>query len=324
MNHTDKASRKSGRRKNWLLVLASVAIAATVIGIGLSQRKSTGQTELNPGSDLADETEETLERSTEVSGNPAEDLLVETPFCTLHYPGKWGDAIRTESDDLGYGYAVRFYGTRNSGTKELFSILFGYSTENAVYVGTFMRNNISTDVYVEKATFAEDESWTAEDTNELRAMQTDADYVIEKLMEDPFFDTSDGKKGDIEIPTASDAVVDTPYALLYYPAQWKDALRWEAAAADDDGYVVTFYGTVDEAEVPLFAFHFQSAAEDGFQVGTVQYDGNEVGVYLALFDAPSENHWTDTQQHLFAALQEQAYYVLDKLAEDPNYSSVID
>ena len=249
--------------------------------------------------------------------------MVETPFCVLCYPGNWGGAIRTESDDLGYGYVVRFYGTSGSVEAELFSVMFGYCSENAEYVGTFMCNGISTDVYMETAALVDEDSWATQDADRIRAMQADADYIIEKLKEDPFFNTENGEGTETEIPTTIDEIVETPYCLLQYPAQWKDAVHWEIRS-DDDRYDVVFNGTVNEKEYQLFTFSFGSNTDSGFQVGIVQYEYEEVEVYLTLYDAPSEENWTDEQRSLFKALQDQAYSVLEHLPDNPNYSSVME
>ena len=154
-------------------------------------------------------------------------------------------------------------------------------------------------------------------------MQADADYIIEKLKEDPFFNTENGEDTETEIPTTIDEIVETPYCLLQYPVQWKDAVHWEIRS-DDDRYDVVFNGTVNEKEYQLFTFSFGSNTDSGFQVGIVQCEDEEVEVYLTLYDAPSEENWTDEQRSLFKALQDQAYSVLEHLPDNPNYSSVME
>ena len=301
MNDAPKTSMFSKWMKILLIVLGVIAAAVILVCVGLYWAKTGSQTALQT----------------------AEDIMVETPFCALCYPGNWGGAIRTESDDLGYGYVVRFYGTSGSVEAELFSVMFGYCSENAEYVGTFMCNGISTDVYMETAALVDEDSWATRDADRIRAMQADADYIIEKLKEDPFFNTENGEGTETEIPTTIDEIVETPYCLLQYPAQWKDAVHWEIRS-DDDRYDVVFIGTVNEKEYQLFTFSFGSNTDSGFQVGIVQYEDEEVEVYLTLYDAPSEENWTDEQRSLFKALQDQAYSVLEHLPDNPNYSSVME
>lgn len=309
MNDAPKTRMLSKWMKIFLIVLGLIA-AVVLVCVGLFSSK------LNSATGSAESAGQMAQQTTE-------DFLVETPFCTLHYPGHWGGAVRTESDDLGYGYIVRFYGASGSVEAELFSVMFGYGSENAEYVGTFMRNGISTDVNIETAALAEEDSWAAQDADQIRAMQADADYLIEKLKEDPFFNMEDGENVEIKIPTTIDEIVETPYCVLQYPAQWKDAMNWEILS-DDDRYDVLFCGTVNEKEYQLFTFSFGSNTDSGFQVGVVQYEDEEIEVYLTLYDAPSEKNWTDAQRNLFDALQDQAYSVLENLPDNPNYSSVMD
>lgn len=326
MNDAPKTRMFSKRMKILLIVLGLVTAAAVLVYAGLFWTKTDSQTEPEDATALEEEPsveQQPSESSGQTAVQTAEDIIVETPFCALCYPGNWGGAIRTESDDLGYGYVVRFYGTSGSVEAELFSAMFGYCSENAKYVGTFMRNGISTDVYMETAALVDEDSWATQDADQIRSMQTAADYVIEKLKEDPFFCAENGESPEIEIPSTIDVIVDTPYCVLQYPAQWQDAVQWEVLS-DDDRYDVVFNGTVNEKEYQLFTFSFGSNTDSGFQVGIVQYEDEEVEVYLTLYDAPSEENWTDEQRSLFKALQDQAYSVLEKLPDNPNYSSVMD
>lgn len=59
--------------------------------------------------------------------NEVNTLEIETPFCTLYYPGRWGDALRYDHDDSQEGvYKVRFYGkVEDKEVQHLFSIYFG-------------------------------------------------------------------------------------------------------------------------------------------------------------------------------------------------------
>lgn len=251
-----------------------------------------------------------------------EDITVETPFCTLHYPGDWGKAVKTKSDDLGYGYVVRFYGTSGSVEAELFSVMFGYGSENANFVGTITRNGISTEVNLEMAELAEADSWTTQDAEQIRAMQAAADYIVEKLNDDPFFNTENGEESKIEIPDSTNVIVDTKYCALQFPAQWRDSIHWEILT--DNGYDVVFNCTVDEKEYKLFTFSFGHGADNSIQIGVIKCEGEDVEIYLTLYDAPSENNWTVAQQNLFTELQAQAYFMQDNLHDNPNYASVME
>lgn len=323
MNGTRGAHKRPEKNKAWkiLIGIGLTAIIVISVCVGLFYFGPTARNKQDTSPDQPGEMEAT-KQPTGVTEQQVEDLLVETPFCTLHYPGKWSNSIKTEYEDLGYGYIVRFYGASGSVEAELFSVMFGYSSENAEYVGTFTRNGISTDVNLETAALVEG-SWAAQDVDQIRAMQAAADYVVEKMKDDPFFNTENGEGTEVEIPSTIDIIVDTPYCVLQFPAQWKDALNWEILD-NDDRYDVVFSGTVDGKVYQLFTFSFGESTDSGFQVGVVWHEGEMVEVYLTVYDAPSEENWTDTQRNLFAELQEQAYYVLENLSGNPNYMSEID
>lgn len=72
----------------------------------------------------AAETEDPREPDESLSADG--DIQVETPFCTLYFPGKWRDQISTRGVDLGYGYEVFFFVPCGDDTTELFAVLFGF------------------------------------------------------------------------------------------------------------------------------------------------------------------------------------------------------
>ena len=86
----------------------------------------------------------------------------------------------------------------------------------------------------------------------------------------------------------------------------------------EDGAVLRFYGTVGQGEYPLFTYSFEMPAEDGFRVGSLDRGGETVGVYLTIYDLP-EGDWTEGEESLFGALRDQAYSVLNRLSEEPDF-----
>ena len=145
-----KENENTGRGRLWLTAgLAALAVALVCgLAFGLSRRAPAEPTA--PG---AEQTESL--RATETQAGNQEtlgDLLVETPFGTLRCPGTWGSGLYAETEDLGSGYVVRFYGTCGSGTKKLFTIRFGSGGENGTYVGKITQGGVETEVYLERLT----------------------------------------------------------------------------------------------------------------------------------------------------------------------------
>lgn len=267
-----------------------------------------------PGADVTQPTDEP-------TADPQEDMAVVTPFCTLYYPGKWNDSIRTEQLDLGYGHAVHFYGSSCGRETELFSVLFGFDTEASTCIGTVMQNGISTDVNVEITAFAADDSWDADAVREITAMQKDADYLIDKLKKDSYFQLPETEEENV-VPDVSDAVLQTPYCTLYYPGQWKDAVSWDITS-DDDICTVAFKENFSGKNVTVFTLSFNNPEDTGFQMGTLNHKGREIAVCLTLCDFPQNENWDDAERNLFLTLQEQAFNMLEKLAADSHYTSIL-
>lgn len=63
--------------------------------------------------------------------------------------------------------------------------------------------------------------------------------------------------------------------------------------------------------------------ESGFRMGTLNDQGGDIAVCLTLYDVPQDAGWTDTERNLFLTLQEQAFTMLERLAEDSRYTSIL-
>lgn len=267
------------------------------------------------------EATETATEATEATDGYQADLVVDTPFCALYYPGEWSSSVRTEILDLGYGFAVHFYGTSHNREAELFSILFAFETENSTFIGSIEQNGILTDVHVEIAEFAADDSWDSEAANEILAMQEDVQYLLDRLAADPFFKTQGTADDDI-VPDLEDAAVETPYGTLYYPGMWKNEVIWEVASAED-GCTVTFFESFSALKAPVFMLTFNNPEDTGFHVGTIRHEGSDIEVYLTLHNFPQTENWSDSDRSLFTTLQEQSFQLLSKLSENPQYTSML-
>ena len=130
------------------------------------------------------------------------------------------------------------------------------------------------------------------------------------------------RKEEEIVPDISDAVLETPYGTLRYPGEWKDAVSWEISS-DEDICTVSVTETFSGKNAMLFVLGFGNPDDEGFQMGTLDYNGRDVPVCLTLCDFPQESNWSDSDRNLFIALQEQAYNMLERFAEDSAYTSIL-
>lgn len=97
MNGTRGAHKRPEKNKAWKILIGIVLTAIIVISVcvGLFYFGPTARNKQDTSPDQPGEMEAT-KQPTGVTEQQVEDLLVETPFCTLHYPGKWSNSIKTE------------------------------------------------------------------------------------------------------------------------------------------------------------------------------------------------------------------------------------
>lgn len=118
----------------------------------------------------------------------AEDLTVSTKYAELVFPAQWADQIRTETEEMGIGYAVTFYGTVGGKEAELFTVFFAAESENSFPVGILSVDGVAMDVCIEVAEVLSDGSWTTAQMDTISAMQESVNYMIEKLQETTDFE----------------------------------------------------------------------------------------------------------------------------------------
>lgn len=122
-----------------------------------------------------------------------------------------------------------------------------------------------------------------------------------------------------EYEREADLEVETPYATLYYPAQWAGGVRAEVQE-NEIGADVLFYGEVKGREALLFTVSFGGA--EGFPVGVYETrEGYLLDVTTALSDLELDESWMSADMDSICAMQEGINYVLEKLEEDPGFSA---
>lgn len=113
----------------------------------------------------------------------SEDLVVETPYCSLYFPGKWEQNLVVESID-GEIYGVAFWGKMGfKDPQKLFTISFG-GTEGILLGELENDSGEKIPVYVIPIEFFPDEDWTKDEIDGIYSMQEEMNYLISKLSGD--------------------------------------------------------------------------------------------------------------------------------------------
>lgn len=337
--HEDmKYARKNNNKKLVLVIILSIILAMLVCFViymetDWAQEPSPTEGEAPTGtapqmmeqeSTEPEETMAVLPEETAAEDTP-KDLMVTTPYCNLHYPGQWQDSVRVEMESTAYGCIVTFYGSVGDQEEKLFAVFFTESSDDSFPVGIITHGGTAMDVSVELFDIVPGSGLEEPDADELNAMQEGVNYLIDRLEENPVFSAVSQLSGsDIPEETkapAQDLVVDTPYCNLYYPAQWKDAVRYEAERTDA-GYIAVFYGTVNGKDAELFTVYFAETSEDSVPVGIYTAGDVAMDVSISMPELPENNDWCEADREIFYALQEKVNYLIDKLKEDTAFEPV--
>jgi hypothetical protein len=112
--------------------------------------------------------------------------------------------------------------------------------------------------------------------------------------------------------------IETKYCALYYPLEWEKNLRTEIVEKDD--YKVEFYGTVEgKEEQHLFDLIFNG--EVGYNLGTIKIEsGEDVSINIESYSFETDNTWTEDEEFILYAMQEDINYTIGMLAENENFT----
>lgn len=279
-----------------------------------TEPESTEPEESTPVHEENVETEET-----------AKDLVVTTPYCNLYYPAQWRDKVRAEMEYTAFGCIVHYYGTVGNQEVKLFVVFFAESSDDSYPVGTITHDGTMMDVSVELINMEQGNGAEKPDAEDLNDMQEGINYLLDKLEENPVFKPISQPSRD-DAPeetkdTTQDLVISTPYCDLYYPAQWKDAVRYEATVTEV-GYIVVFYGTVNGKEAELFTIYFAESSEDSVPIGIYTANNVSMDIAVSMPELLENSDWSEAERESFYALQEKINYLIDKLTEDKAFEPV--
>lgn len=214
---------------------------------------------------------------------------IHTKFCDLKFPEKWQTHVNTLIDET-EPYTVRF--TYADGTP-LFDIVFGECA--GTLLGRGSRDMENRPVYYVGYELDENNAGYYDQLG----IQDAADVILQNLKQDyglaeeaPAEDTPEGVYR-----------IDTPFAALYYPQKWEDAVT-----VTINGKSVTFsYG-----EIALFDICFEE--RDGAFLGT--YDGTPV--YAVSCDVSPEHVSADEYRDI-CAMQDDINVILEYLRKDEKF-----
>lgn len=115
------------------------------------------------------------------------DPEIKMPFCTLSYPGVWGDRVWWEFKPVDDGGDLNIYGLVAADVVRLFSLCFGTDPEGSVPVGNLKVGDGQLSVSLVVPEPEETAHWTAADWDDYSAMQECINDLMASLSENPDF-----------------------------------------------------------------------------------------------------------------------------------------
>lgn len=246
-----------------------------------------------------------------------QEIQINTPYCTLYFPGTWQDMLRTEQTELpeADSLVVAFYGKLEAHEDQhVFDILIqNEKTEDSL--GAILCTD-GEKRYVTTVFYSTDsiESWPETDKNLIYAMQEDINYIIDKLPlleEELISEETDGTQPVMtEAPEYEAVAVNTPYATMYYPGEWAQYLRTEHTEAEK--YTVNFYAAIDtHPELLLFSISFGDVDQDTVWIRTLE-DGSDLGVDVVFYSLQLDG-WDADQTQIALLMQESGNDLMQQL-----------
>ena len=202
--------------------------------------------------------------------------------CTLKYPDKWKDKIKTSTEDKDV-YSVRF----SSGDIKLFDIMFGGNS--GTVLGTLKQKDGNTVLYIKD--YALDKKH--KNDSELLEMKEDINFIINNLSKD--YDFAKGQK--IEDSSNELYEIKTDVVNLYYPKRWKDSVTTNVSK---NGVKFSYNKT------PLFDVLF--GGQKGVLLGT--YKDTEIFIKTCEI---KKDKLKDSDYSKALLMQEDMDYLLKKL-----------
>lgn len=117
---------------------------------------------------------------------------------------------------------------------------------------------------------------------------------------------------DTQNETPKKLEIETPVGTLTFPEEWAGDVQTKDTSTDGT-YAMSFYGTVNGADVLLFEIAI-GAAEGGYQLGSApDADGNMQSVWLNISEIKAEPEWSEADTARINTLQECVNDLIDQL-----------
>lgn len=257
-----------------------------------------------PSESTPEETEEVTEPEVEtVPETP--DVEIETPYCTLYFPGEWEELLQVEQVKGDVHKVIFSCKLDDSRTVELFRFLFGGEDGiGAVKAPDGKLINVS----VKSAEIKPEDDWTTSQINMVFSMQealnevlAGLDLVEHEVTTEPTVIPEDDTPSDL----------DTPYGMLQYPARWDKYLVTKIS--EKNGYSIKFSAKIgDHKAEHLFTVYF--GGDKGIEATTVKDSkGKEVALRLVVAEPELDSSWSDDERLILLAMQEDMNYLLSNL-----------
>lgn len=116
--------------------------------------------------------------------NKEPDVITETSYGDLHFPGKWKDDvfIETDAEDP---YTVSYYGVVDDEKYLLFSLVFGES--DGYCLGTFDTEEGNINMYIEEGKLDNIDHLSDKKQKQLYDMQINVNYILQNLEDEKGF-----------------------------------------------------------------------------------------------------------------------------------------
>lgn len=251
-----------------------------------------------------------------------EDIMVNTPYGMLSYPGVFDGKLQIEQDESN-GYCLSAYAEMEGKEKiHLFDILVGVEGEE--YIGILKKKNgEETVVYLNIYDLQFDGTWANSECDIIYGMQGLFNEFIlqmsvspemkeelpEEMVEtEPTFETEEAPQ---KTTSVADVVIQTTYGDLRFPGEHKEYLRTDRNL--NNGYTVAFSAKMmDGRKVALFDFTIGGTGD--VYIGTLNAkNGNSGEVYITSYDFEPDSTWSEDEIQVILAMQESVNYILEDL-----------
>ena len=282
-----------------------------------------------------------------------EDMVIQTPYCDLIYPGRWREQLRVEHTETSGMYTVSFYAVIvDKPEQHLFDISLGKRVTDcfAVIRGA---DGKEVEMMMNSGSFEPNDAWNQEQLNSVYAMMDDVNIILENLdilrypgdtldteetlpqvTEPETTQPSNTQPGTIEPQDTTPETVPETEPVLVPPVgdpelsgemvidtpygQLKYPEKWvdylEVVHIDQNPYVVEFYCVLPQRDSELL-FAIYIGGSSGDQIGTLLgSNGQTYRVGVVSRELAPPADWSQAETEVFYLMLEDINYIIESLA----------